>query len=334
MSIDVFLSYSRRDAHLAADLAKALSSAGISVWYDVELLPGENWAARIRSALQAARIVLVLVTESSRSSDFVLQEAMFAAGRRSAFPVLGPGLNFSDLPLPLKVYQAFRFDDHETVGAAFSSLTSEVMRALSAQHSSSSVAEQGGRDASALEKAVSLETSAALGEVDGKSVADLAPDSIFVVHGHDDSMLLDVVTELNRVGVKSIVLRDFETEHDFLYEKFRALAGEAKFALVLISGDDLAASLKDYGHPAGGPTSLQFRARQNVILELGFFFGALGPERVFVFQKDPPSTLSILPRFERPSDLDGRMFMSFDAAGRWKQRLRSRLEEHKFSLKP
>ncbi len=55
--------------------------------------------------------------------------------------------------------------------------------------------------------------------------------------------------------------------------------------------------------------SLQPRARQNVVFELGFFFGSLGRRRVCaVYEKD----------VELPSDLHGFVYVGCDQAGRWK----------------
>jgi predicted nucleotide-binding protein len=45
------------------------------------------------------------------------------------------------------------------------------------------------------------------------------------------------------------------------------------------------------------------RACQNVVFELGFFIGALGPERVAAIVKGD---------IERPSDFDGVVYISFD----------------------
>jgi predicted nucleotide-binding protein len=67
-------------------------------------------------------------------------------------------------------------------------------------------------------------------------------------------------------------------------------------------------------------------------MELGFFFCALGPDKVFVFQREAPADTTFLPRLERPSDLDGRMFLAYDASGAWRERLRSRLADHGFEL--
>ena len=68
-----------------------------------------------------------------------------------------------------------------------------------------------------------------------------------------------------------------------LFAKFKAIAGQANHAIVLISGDDVGAAFRDFGHPAGEAARLEFRARQNVILELGFFYGKLSEEHVFEY---------------------------------------------------
>ena len=86
---------------------------------------------------------------------------------------------------------------------------------------------------------------------------------------------------------------------------------------------------RQFESPGVGERALQFRARQNVILELGFFYGYLGWESVFVLCKDPNQAY---PNFERPSDLDGVVFDVVDATGEWKNLLRSRLAEAKFCI--
>ncbi|MEL7433910.1 MAG: TIR domain-containing protein, partial [Chloroflexota bacterium] len=57
------------------------------------------------------------------------------------------------------------------------------------------------------------------------------------------------------------------------------------------------------------------RARQNVILELGFFIGRLGRERVFVLHKRDDN-------FELPSDIFGVLYTPYDGdAGGWQFQL-------------
>jgi predicted nucleotide-binding protein len=78
-----------------------------------------------------------------------------------------------------------------------------------------------------------------------------------------------------------------------------------------------------------GERALQFRARQNVVLELGFFYGLLGWENVFVLCRPPDK---VFPNFERPSDIDGAVFDLMDGSGRWRDSLAQKLELSGFQL--
>jgi predicted nucleotide-binding protein len=65
----------------------------------------------------------------------------------------------------------------------------------------------------------------------------------------------------------------------------------------------------------GGPIASaerSARARQNVVFELGFFIGRLGPERVAAILKGD---------VERPSDFNGIAYISLDPYGRGKTEL-------------
>jgi predicted nucleotide-binding protein len=89
-----------------------------------------------------------------------------------------------------------------------------------------------------------------------------------------------------------------------ILEKFEQHAASAAYAVVLLTADD-----------EGGPVSAtgrRPRGRQNVIFELGFFFGKLGRQRVAVLLDQD---------VERPSDIDGLVYISLDSAGAWKQSL-------------
>jgi predicted nucleotide-binding protein len=60
-----------------------------------------------------------------------------------------------------------------------------------------------------------------------------------------------------------------------------------------------------------GASDVSLRARQNVVFELGFFIGKLGPERVAAMVKG---------NVERPSDFDGVVYISLDEAD-WRTKL-------------
>jgi predicted nucleotide-binding protein len=55
-----------------------------------------------------------------------------------------------------------------------------------------------------------------------------------------------------------------------------------------------------------------FRGRQNVILELGYFVGALGRNRIALLRQGD---------VEVPSDISGVIYINADEAGAWKNKL-------------
>jgi predicted nucleotide-binding protein len=64
-----------------------------------------------------------------------------------------------------------------------------------------------------------------------------APRSIFVVHGHDEGMLNAVTRELKGLDIVLVVLDRMRSSDDHLFAKFKAVASDAKHAIVLISGE-------------------------------------------------------------------------------------------------
>jgi len=144
-----------------------------------------------------------------------------------------------------------------------------------------------------------------------KSVAQTVPakaspynkNGIFVVHGHDDGMKLAVARTIEKLGLDPIILHEKPNAGRTIIEKFTDYSG-VSFAVVLLSPDDVARS-RD-----GSAKDERFRARQNVIFELGFFIGRLGRDRVLVLYQDEKN-------FEMPSDYSGVLYTLYDSSGRW-----------------
>jgi len=120
---------------------------------------------------------------------------------------------------------------------------------------------------------------------------------VFVVHGHDVAVKLEVAEFLRRLGLEPVILDREPDGGRFLLEKFEDHA-DVPFALALLTPDDSAGG----GH----------RARQNVMLELGFFLGRLGRARVRALYK---------PGVEVPSDILGWLYIELDGHGAWKHKL-------------
>jgi hypothetical protein len=94
-----------------------------------------------------------------------------------------------------------------------------------------------------------------------------------------------------------------------LITKFREEAAGAGFAVVLMTPDDLG--------KAETAVDLKPRARQNVVFELGFFIGKLGPEHVAALVEGD---------IEIPPDFDGVVYISLDKAD-WQTKLGIELQE-------
>ncbi|MCX5723331.1 MAG: nucleotide-binding protein [Nitrospirae bacterium] len=134
-----------------------------------------------------------------------------------------------------------------------------------------------------------------------------SPNRVFVVHGQNDTARSAVLLFLSKVGLIGIVLHEQPNMGRHLLTKFIEEAELVTFAIVLMTDDDMG-SLK--GH------KLAPRARQNVILELGYFISHLGQERVCAL---------ITPGLETPSDFDGIVYIRMDADARWETELRREL---------
>lgn len=121
--------------------------------------------------------------------------------------------------------------------------------------------------------------------------------NIFIVHGHDNTSKLKLKNYLqNVVGLpEPIILHEQPNLGRTIIKKFEDYALRSNIAFVLLTPDDKIANQDDNDDE-------KRRARQNVILELGFFLGFLGREsgRVFLLYSGP---------LELPSDLSGVVYI-------------------------
>lgn len=84
---DIFISYFHEDRPHAETLARALEATGWSIWWDRTIPPGSNFDQVIEAALAGAKVVIVLWSQRSVQSRWVLNEAEEAAARNILVPV-------------------------------------------------------------------------------------------------------------------------------------------------------------------------------------------------------------------------------------------------------
>lgn len=88
---DVFISYAREDREAAQRLAAALEALGWSVWWDREIPVGHSFDQVIEQQLEAAKSVVVLWSKDSAASEWVKNEAAFAAEKGVLIPAVLSG---------------------------------------------------------------------------------------------------------------------------------------------------------------------------------------------------------------------------------------------------
>ncbi len=136
-------------------------------------------------------------------------------------------------------------------------------------------------------------------------------NEVFIVHGRDQGAKETIAREVEKLGLKAVILHEQPNRGRTIIEKLEELAKSASFAIVLLTPDDFGA-LKDRIDDTQNP-----RARQNVIFELGYFIGRLGRERVCPIYKG---------EIESPSDIDGIVYVHMDESGAWRQDLTQEME--------
>ena len=133
---------------------------------------------------------------------------------------------------------------------------------------------------------------------------------VFVVHGRDEGTKHTVARFLENNRLRPVILGEQPDEGLTIIEKFEKHAQNVGFAVILLTPDDV-------GALQGEENNLKPRARQNVILELGYFIGRLGRNRVCALLRGD---------LEKPSDYHGVIYIPMDDHGAWQQQLIKNLE--------
>jgi predicted nucleotide-binding protein len=124
-----------------------------------------------------------------------------------------------------------------------------------------------------------------------------ANTKVFVVYGHDSTARVQLEAMLRRWGLEPLILDQLPSEGQTIIEKLESYTDQVGFAVVLATPDD-------EGHRAGHPDEKVYRARQNVVLELGMLLSKLGRRKVAILLKQQDRT-------ERPSDIQGLIYIPF-----------------------
>jgi predicted nucleotide-binding protein len=146
--------------------------------------------------------------------------------------------------------------------------------------------------------------------------------NVFIVHGRDHAVRDDVQRVLHSLSIPTIVLEKEGDAGQTVVEKFEREAARCEYALIICSPDDegrLRTKSKKTGPAAND--GLRPRARQNVVLELGYFLAQLGRKNVFMLHTGG---------IEQPSDLAGVIYQPGNS--NWQQKLVRELRDAGFVI--
>ena len=135
-------------------------------------------------------------------------------------------------------------------------------------------------------------------------------NKVFIVHGHNETIKEKVARLLEKLNLEPIILHEQTNNGNTIIEKFEQHSDSVNFAIILLTADDEGKASKEDNYKP--------RARQNVILEMGYFYGKLGRNRVFLLKENVVET---------PSDLSGIIYTTYDEKGAWRYDLVKQLRE-------
>jgi len=159
--------------------------------------------------------------------------------------------------------------------------------------------------------------------------------NVFIVHGTDHASLKELKTLLEGVGLNPIILHEQPSKGMTLIEKLEEYSKNVGFAFIILTPDDVGIGqpegtqmlLEIMGKKNAAPEeTIEFfnthpqqivkvitavfklfrqRARQNVVLEFGYFIGKLGRGNVCCLYKGT---------MELPSDMNGVCYIHFESS--------------------
>ena len=136
-------------------------------------------------------------------------------------------------------------------------------------------------------------------------------NKIFIVHGHNETIKEKVARLLEKLNLEPIILHEQVDNGNTIIEKFEQHSNSVNFAIILLTADDEGKANKEDNYKP--------RARQNVIFEMGYFYGKLGRNKVFLLKENN--------EVENPSDLLGIIYTTYDEKGAWRFDLVKQLRE-------
>ena len=123
---------------------------------------------------------------------------------------------------------------------------------------------------------------------------------VFIVYGRNVAVRDELCEMLRSWNIEPYAIDSLPTQGRTIIEQLEHYIPQTNYGVVLATPDDI-------GYLAGHEDEAKYRARQNVVLELGMLFAKLGRSRVAII-------LQCCSAFEKPSDIEGILYLEYKSS--------------------
>ena len=228
---DAFLNYSRADAEVAGRIAVALQSAGLSVWWDRQLVVGDNFLEAIEAAMTDAACIVTIWSPSSITSEWVKAEAEFALRKNKLLPLaIGDDLR---IPLAFGSIQTEFVGPNELAGNEWLARLARSVRDFNRRGRTRPRVIEEPSIAGVMAQAPRLEPPGAVTGAHASADA-AARKKAFISHANEDELLaIELVKYLETAGCACwISFRDVDPGDDYRLSITKAMNEVAFLVLV------------------------------------------------------------------------------------------------------
>tara|TARA_R110002072_G_C7788542_1_gene520665 strand:- start:62 stop:826 length:765 start_codon:yes stop_codon:yes gene_type:complete len=145
------------------------------------------------------------------------------------------------------------------------------------------------------------------------STKELDLTKVFIVHGHDDLLKIEVARFIEKLGLEAIILHEKASSGKTIIEKIEEYSNVG-FGIVLYTPCDIGAKKEE-------KPNIQDRARQNVVFEHGYLIGKIGRRNVCALVKG---------NIEKPNDISGVVYIS--TSEEWKLSIAKELRNSGYEI--
>ena len=126
---DVFVSYNRDDKDQVVAICSKLKEAGIRVWVDADLVPGDKWRRKVWKILDQVPSVVVFLSDNGCSEEQLYEIELAEHQRARIIPAFLPYTSDkAKMPNMLKPFQwvDFRFNPSEALASLIAGIKAAV----------------------------------------------------------------------------------------------------------------------------------------------------------------------------------------------------------------